>query len=472
MSEVGFQGIDAEFKHSALGNRGREKRLRKIALDVFSSPSSSFPEVSKNASQATGLYRFISNDNVSLDSIITGHQGETVRRCQQLKEVLVAHDSTVFTFPGDREGLGPISGGKEGFIGHMSLAISSDGLRQPLGILAVETLVRDRQKKKIKDSHARKKNDPARESLRWSRGIAAAEKALNGNASAIHITDREGDIYECLSAMHQSDWRYVVRCSSNRNVADDEGVKRLFATEGNPNISAERTVKCSQRKGLLKGKKGKKDGHPPRDERTAKLSITAGRVAIQRPQDEKNSIPELPVNVVYAREVNPPEGEDPVTWTLYTTEPIESKEEILRVIDIYRARWVIEEYFKSLKTGCRYEARQLESIQTLRNALGILIPIAWALLALRHAAHTAPETPASQTLNPVQIAVLQTMPPKKLSANASSREAYLLIAGWGGHLPQNGPPGWQVLWRGMRRLLEAETAWRAALAAQEKVINP
>ena len=35
-----------------------------------------------------------------------------------------------------------------------------------------------------------------------------------------------------------------------------------------------------------------------------------------------------------------------------TTEPIDTVEQVLRIVDWYRARWVIEEFFKALKTGC------------------------------------------------------------------------------------------------------------------------
>ena len=41
---------------------------------------------------------------------------------------------------------------------------------------------------------------------------------------------------------------------------------------------------------------------------------------------------------------------EPVDWLLLTSEPIDTDEQILEVVDIYRARWLIEEYFSALKT--------------------------------------------------------------------------------------------------------------------------
>lgn len=40
-----------------------------------------------------------------------------------------------------------------------------------------------------------------------------------------------------------------------------------------------------------------------------------------------------------------------MSWLLLTPLPIETLEDILRVIDDYIARWVAEVYFRTLKTG-------------------------------------------------------------------------------------------------------------------------
>ena len=54
--------------------------------------------------------------------------------------------------------------------------------------------------------------------------------------------------------------------------------------------------------------------------------------------------------MVYAKEKDPPDDMEPVDWLLLTSEPIDTDEQILEVVDIYRARWLIEEYFSALKT--------------------------------------------------------------------------------------------------------------------------
>ena len=61
---------------------------------------------------------------------------------------------------------------------------------------------------------------------------------------------------------------------------------------------------------------------------------------------------------------------------------VETAEQAATVVDHYRARWVIEEYFKALKTGCAIEKRQLMTYEGLTRALAIFVPMAWHLLAL------------------------------------------------------------------------------------------
>lgn len=163
------------------------------------------------------------------------------------------------------------------------------------------------------------------------------------------------------------------------------------------------------------------------------------------------------------REVETNGEHEPVEWTLLTTEPIESPADVERIVDIYRTRWLIEEYFKALKTGCSIEKRQLESKHSLLNALAVFIPIAWRLLRLRNLARDEAEAPATDALSDVQIEVLiATSKKRKLPLKPTVREALLAVAALGGNIKNNGEPGWMVLGRGYDRLLTMETAWRAA----------
>ena len=154
-------------------------------------------------------------------------------------------------------------------------------------------------------------------------------------------------------------------------------------------------------------------------------------------------------------------SEPPVDWVLATTEPIDSVAEIERIVDTYRSRWVIEEFFKALKTGCEFEKRQLESEHTLSNALGLLVPIAWQMLLLRSLSRSDETAPASDVLTETQVNVLAAFSPK-FPTRPTVRQAMLAIAGMGGHIKNNGEPGWIVIGRGFQHLLVLEAGWKAA----------
>jgi hypothetical protein len=145
---------------------------------------------------------------------------------------------------------------------------------------------------------------------------------------------------------------------------------------------------------------------------------------------------------------------------LVTTEPIETPEDIERVVDFYRARWLIEEFFKALESGCDFEGRQLETRAALLNALALFSAVAWRLLLLRSLAREHSDEPAEEALTEVQLKILRRESKRvALGASVTVREAYLAIAGLGGHLKRNGEPGWQTLGRGFEDLLQFERGW-------------
>jgi hypothetical protein len=182
---------------------------------------------------------------------------------------------------------------------------------------------------------------------------------------------------------------------------------------------------------------------------------------ISRPQSAAaECAEELILNVVRVWESEPPADQPSVEWLLYTSEPIDTPNDVLRVIDWYRARWTIEEYFKALKTGCALEKRQLEDLPALVNVLALFIPIAWRLLLLKSEARDVPDSSATTILEPEELEVLRIAGRKKLSANPTAEEAMLAVAALGGHLKHNGRPGWQTLAHGYLTLQAMVLGWR------------
>jgi hypothetical protein len=468
---TGRVSLSEEMGAGDLGDARLNARRTRLIQLLEQRPDVGFPEACGDDSEAEGLYRFLRNGRVSLPTVIEPHLAASAQRCHALGEVLVIHDTTEVTFAGESErtGLTRQSPRRQGFSLHVALAVSADNLRMPLGLLALTPIVRPARARGRRHlpSH-RRFAQPDKESQRWDAGVVATGRRLGPAGTAIHVMDREGDSYQLFAAMVQRRDRFIVRLQHDRRVVP--GPEAPPATLGD---ALPRTTWCCERQVPLSARRigdrspKSRQQQPPRARRVATLRFAARPLIFFRPSLLARSEPAtLQLNVVYGWEVDPPSGEVPVEWRLVTSEPIDTAAHVLRIIDGYRARWLVEEFFKALKTGCAYEKRQLESLNTLLVALALLAPIAWQLLLLRHLARDFPETPATVVLTRRQLEVLRAVPRgARLSPTPTVIEALAAVARLGGHLPQNGPPGWLVLTRGMQTLRAMEVGWSAAQRA-------
>ncbi|MGM0558201.1 MAG: hypothetical protein ACQEVA_17585 [Myxococcota bacterium] len=90
--------------------------------------------------------------------------------------------------------------------------------------------------------------------------------------------------------------------------------------------------------------------------------------------------------------------------------------------------------------------------------------VAWNLLRLRHLGRHVPDLGAEEVLNDVQIAILREKRPNLMPDDATAEDAMKAVAGLGGHIRQNGPPGWQIIGRGWEHMVELEEGVRIAEA--------
>jgi len=448
-----MRSIQEEYEGADLGDRRLNARVKRMAGELSARPGDSFPDVFSDESQLEAVYRFVNNNRVTLRKMVEPHAAATLLRAKAERVIIVAHDTTGFRYEGQgRRGLGRLLQKGSGFYAHMALGVTRDETRDPLGILAVSTIVRgDERTDKMRDSNAKIRRDD-RESLRWGKLVEEVSDRCQGVVETIHVMDREADSYELFEHLMNGKHRFVVRLQHDRNL---ENGGKLLDTLASAPFVAEREVSLTGRVGH--SAPAARKIHPPREARNAKLSVSATRVAVKNPLNKELS---LELNLVRVVETEPPTDGAPVEWRLATTESVNTPEQVLAVVDAYRARWRIEEYFKALKTGCAMEKRQLETLDALLNALGLFIPIAWNLLRLRVLSRH--EQPASKVLNSTQLKVLQASSKTELPAHMSVRDAMLAIAKLGGHLKRNGDPGWITLGRGYERLLTLEEGWTLA----------
>jgi hypothetical protein len=464
-----------EVMGAALGDPRRNRRAVRIVEKLARDPSLSLPQALGSDAEVQGCYRLMSNEKVTFEALRSAHAAGTSTRALSAGRVLVLHDTTPCTFKHvDPEELGYLSTGQAGFHLHYGLVLAADEWKRPLGVIHAEAGFRKEKPRKNRSKQQKKKKksgtDTARQANkefdRWWRGILSAQQKLDG-VSVVHIADRESDSYELMSQAIEHGIRFIFRSRTDRRgrrVDDASGLwSKVRSVARSCEGVLEREVPLSRRGG--DGPPSQAKAHPPRKMRLATLRFAATRVVIPRPQYLADAVPRhLELGLVHVVEVNPPPGEQPVEWLLYTTEPIDSPEQIAQVVDSYRARWTIEEFNAALKTGCAYEAREFESRHALLNILALSLPIACEVLWLRSRARSTPDAPATDVLSTVQLDVLRHFSSYKLPAAPTAIDALLSVAALGGHLRRNGPPGWKVLLAGMA-LLHAHTAgWQAALA--------
>lgn len=463
-----FQGVD-------LGDPRRQNRLETTLAKLVKKPTASLPDAMATDADLEGAYRFANNKKVDTQRLHNVFAAATAERAKAAGSVLVIHDTTTASFPhADPDEIGYLPTGKAGFFVHVSLAIEADAWRRPVGVAHIETIARKQRSKrgrKNKASGTETARWKDRESARWERGVEASAKALANCEEVIHVADREGDSYAFLASMVTKGRSFVVRVKHDRKVGNPDNLaqqwtplkERVKCIEG----TLERDVELSERKSGSAPRESK--AYPARRARIANLMFAATTVMLRRPRYLPDPIPEtLTLNVVHVSEPNPPPGEPPVEWLLFTTLPIGSDKKIAAIVDIYRARWTIEEFNKALKTGCAYESREFQSLHALLVILAMTVPIACELLWLRSRARSNVQAPAAEVMTAQQIKILRLMGSRPVPQNPTVRDALFALAGLGGHHRRNGEPGWLVLYRGMQKLLIYEEAYDAGYDAGAK----
>jgi hypothetical protein len=351
----------------------------------------------------------------------------------------------------------------QGFFLHLSLVVADDDVRTPLGVVRFATHTREGGLVR-KRAHRTYREDPCHEGRRWLEGVRESQQTLGGVADCVHVMDREADGYELLTSLADERSNFVVRMCSDRAtstpVAQSKAHVSVRETLASKEFVLRRDVALSRRR---KSKAPEHKAHPLRDGRPARLHVRATEVELLRPTSAAVDLPSVQLlHAVQVIEINAPEGEAAVEWTLLTNLSISSERDVARIIDIYRARWTIEEYFKALKTGCALERRQNESLHALRNVTAVLMPIAWRMLVLRTLAARQSTAKASTALTRVQLQVLTALSKKPLPDQPTVTDVMWAIASLAGHHHRRTRPGWQTLGYGFERLLQAETGWIAA----------
>lgn len=406
-----------------------DPRLQRRAVDIAQS-CAEHPEKSLSGrfSDWAGLkaaYRFFSNPKATHQTLQQPHYKEVLEKARWSEElVLFIQDGSELLFNSHlwTHGLGPTADSAgNGLMFHSCLVAKYHESKETeiLGLSYQEAWIRP-DKKSV--------GDP-KESEVWLRTL---EKSGRPQKNWVSVGDRGNDIYDFLHGAISQSWKFVVRARHNRTVEINGVQERLFSW------IRSQTAKCKSTL-FMKGKGREFSGE-------VDLEITWTKAKLLPPGNRSSLATD---EVTYVRVWCPEKPK--LEWLLITNLPVESEEDARRIIEIYRRRWLIEDYHKALKTGCRIEDNQLKQASRILSLFGLLGVIATQLLAMREYCRLSPTTRVEEAIPELWIKVIERRLNVKLE---TVRDFWHCLARLGGFIGRksDGEPGWQTIWGGYTRL--------------------
>jgi len=465
-----------EARTANLNDQRLNKRLRIVLKQLGDHPTASIPAACGGWAETAAAYRFFENDQVGFDSILNPHRDATRIRISAQPLVLLPCDTTELdlTRPEKQvEDTGPLDGkSRRGLFLHLTHAFTPDGT--PLGTTEAVYWARDDEKPPLSSkTRAERAAEPIeeKESYRWLVSLRSAreEARFHPGTRLVWLADSEADIYEVIAeaTAEPRPIDFIVRACQDRALVpgtEDEtsnSVDHLRQEVLNTPVlytqkidirGREPKVGCDDRK-----------RRQPRQSRTAEVEVRATQVTLRAPRRADRILPDVTVNAVLVTEVNPPEGDVPVEWLLLTSLPIDTSDEVRLIIEYYCIRWMIEIYFRVLKSGCRVEERRFKTADNFLRSLAIYMIVSWRVLMVCRLGRSCPEISCEAIFTPtewrsVYQVVRREEPPKE---PPTLQEMVRMVAQLGGYInrKRQGEPGPQTLWLGMQRMHDIALCW-------------
>lgn len=431
-----------QFGEVELRDLRRTRRAVRVAEQMARHPAASIPEQAGNWSGTKASYRLFTEEDVTFEALCSGHWELTRREAGGHQRVLLVQDTSCLDFSRHHaaEGLGPIGDNKgRGFMVHSTLAVNPAGSGEVLG-LAYQMLFCRQPTPEQETRTERRRRD--RESEIWRTSMREVGPPPP-DIQWIYVCDRYADDFETYATCRGIGADFVIRVAQDRRAA-----KGHESCE-----SSDRLLQLARSLPAAGGKTMWVRRRPTRQPRWAKLQVAFAPVTVFPPWLANRESEPLRGWVVRVWEIDPPKGEDPIEWVLLTTVPVTDLEMALTIAYWYSLRWLIEEYYKCLKTGCSAEKRQLEEAERLRACIGVLAVVAVRLLQLKQQARVNPDRPAVGCAPERHVQVLAVYL-KRSVEGWTVREFRREVARLGGFLARksDGEPGWQTVWRGWQKL--------------------
>jgi hypothetical protein len=471
--------IAQELAGIELGDQRLNSRSVRVLEAVAANPQASINAACAGWNDTLAAYRLFDNAAVSPEEILRPHRAATITRMQAHSVVVIAQDTTELDYsahpPRDAQCLNTET--RRGLYQHVELAVTPD--RLCLGVVGVHSF--DRAPASLGQKLERRRQaDVPKESARWVHGYRSACELARAcpETQVISVGDREADLYDLFVEAQQQQQEHEPSSASPRPAQPSptagrraDYLIRAHQDRSTPerNLAAGANVYHKVRDEVAQSpcrltRSIDLPRTPQRAPRTALLEIRALTVTVKPPASRQARLPAITHNVVLAEEVGGPGDGTDVAWLLVTTLPIATADDLRQILDCYSLRWMVEVYFRTLKTGCKVEDLPLETKARLQNCLAFYHIIAWRVLFLTFVGRCAPDLPCPAVFTDAEWkSVWRVVQRKPLPKKPPSLTVFLpLLATLGGynHRATEPPPGPQVLWQALHRMLNFAQAWQ------------
>lgn len=440
-----------------LGDVRRTARLVEAVDVMCRHPGGTLPHKLNRPADLRAYYRLLHRPEVTHAKLIGSHADCTrADVAKQDADVLILHDATELDFTSKATVSQLLSqigmGAQRGYICHNSLAVRAD----TGAVLGLTSQILHQRAFVPKNETAKQCRERAnRESRLWVQGAQASGPAPAG-VRCVDVSDSLSDTFEYMAFEVDQGRRFVLRQREDRRLQTPlAGQDYLKAATRALPAQGERSVRVL----ASKGRKARTT--------TVKVAFAALQVAAPGERHGDYTAAALDVWVVRVWEPSPPQGEEPLEWILLTNVPISCDADAQERVSWYERRSIIEEYHKGMKTGCRIESMQFETLDRLEPAIAVLSVVTTTLLQLRDAARApdADERLATEVIGSDYVEVLAIHYGARLGPKPTIRKFYLHVARLGGHQNRKGDgfPGWITLWRGWERLQSMVDGYHAGL---------
>src|SRR5215210_3631773 len=327
---------ETQFGTADLGDARRPHRLVSIRAAIARAPDESLPRHLGSLAHTQAGYRLVDCGAVTREAVINPHVAQGHAQAARHPIVLRVHDDTIRDFAPHRtlKAAGRVGNDRgTGFLAHSCRAVLPSGAT--LG-LAHQTIWARPPKGATLGVPPQ-----TREAAVWAETVEMIGRPPDGTAF-VSVGDRGADIFAHLESVRDAGWDAVVRAARERRLVQGGGL-----------LTALRAARAMGASSILT-----KTG-------AAVVWVVWRELELLPPRTGPRG--RAPIRVRGVRGWN-----GTLEWLLLTTRPVESLDQALEIVSWYTRRWIVEEFHKAWKTGCRAEERRLAQAERLVPLLGAL----------------------------------------------------------------------------------------------------